>query len=396
MPRSDTYEPRKAKRRRLLRPAAAVAVAAVAVAGVLTYHMSAGSSQPQYRFATVARGTIESTVTAAGSLEPKDYVDVGVQVSGQLRTVHVKIGDRVEKGQLLAEIDPTVYRTRVEADRAKVSDLVAQLAQQKAELALARLQAERQQRLSKANATSQDAVDSAVTAVEVGEARIRSLQAQLDQARSTLAGDEANLGYTKIYAPMTGTVMSQTTLQGQTINANQSAPIILQIADLQSMTVRAKVAEADIVKISPGMEVYFTTLGDLETRWPGRVRQILPSPEVVNDVVLFNVLVDVANPEGRLMSKMTAQVFFVRGIARDVPIVPVAALRPKNGAWVAQVAAGEGVAERRVVTGLMTRTEAEVMSGLEVGDKVVIGTARNSDAPRGGNNPLSPLPRPRA
>ncbi|HBG32027.1 MAG TPA: efflux RND transporter periplasmic adaptor subunit, partial [Gammaproteobacteria bacterium] len=131
--------------------------------------------------------------------------------------------------------------------------------------------------------------------LRVAEARAASLKAQIEEARSTLAGDEANLGYTKIYAPMDGTVASQTAREGQTLNANQTAPVILQIADLGTMTVRAQVAEADVPRVQPGMDVSFTTLGSLNRRWQAVVRQILPTPEVINDVVLYNVLADVDN-----------------------------------------------------------------------------------------------------
>ena len=181
------------------------------------------------------------------------------------------------------------------------------------------------------NATTQDAVDTAAAALRSAKAQIDVLKAQADQTRSTLRGDEANLNYTKIYAPMPGTVVSQAAKQGQTLNANQQAPIVLRIADLSTMTVQSQVSEADVSKLRVGMDVYFTTLGNQTKRWYGKLRQIEPTPETVNNVVLYNALFDVENPDRALMTQMTAQVFFVTAQAKDAVQVPITALRPVRG-----------------------------------------------------------------
>jgi macrolide-specific efflux system membrane fusion protein len=345
-----------------------------------------------YKTATVKTGSIEQTVTALGALQPKDYVDVGAQVSGTLEAVHVEIGDLVTKGQLLAEVDPTVYEATVAADQAKLKDLQAQINGQQAQLELAKLQNKRNQGLLKIDAVSKDAAETSAAQVKLYAANIEASKAQLEQAQSTLAGDEANLGYTKIYAPMTGTVTSQTTLQGQTLNSKQSAPTIMQIADLTTMTVKAQVAEADVSKLKPGMPVYFTTLGMPDRKWRSTVRQILPTPETINDVILYNALIDVQNPDKALMTSMTAQVFFVLGEAKDVPIVPVAALKPARsgeaGAYRVLVKTGDSVKSVPVTIGLQNRVSAEVKSGLKAGDVVVTGTemASTSSAARSGSS----------
>ncbi|HUD52374.1 efflux RND transporter periplasmic adaptor subunit, partial [Parvibaculum sp.] len=248
---------------------------------VIWYVRSIESGQPKFKTATVTRGDIEQTVTALGALQPKDYVDVGAQASGELQVVHVNIGDVVKKGELLAEIDPTVYESTVAADKAKVRDLQAQIKRQEAQLELSQIQNRRNQGLLKIDAISKDTADTSAATVKQYKASLDSLQAQLEQAQSTLQGDEANLSYTKIYAPMSGTVTSQTTLQGQTLNNRQTAPVILQIADLSTMTVKAQVAEADVGKLKVGMPVYFTTLGMPDRKWRSTVRQILPTPETV-------------------------------------------------------------------------------------------------------------------
>ncbi len=355
----------------------ASAVLLVIIIGAFMSYRSFSAAQTTYKTATVTQGSIEQTVTALGALQPKDYVDVGAQASGTLETVHVNIGDLVTKGELLAEIDPTVYESAVAADKAKLKDIQAQINGLQAQLDLAKIQNRRNQNLLKIDAVSKDVAEISAAQVKLYAANLDSAKAQFEQAQSTLSGDEANLSYTKIYAPMTGTVTSQTTLQGQTLNNKQSAPTILQIADLTIMTVKAQVAEADVSKLKPGMPVYFTTLGMPERKWVSTVRQILPTPETINDVILYNALIDVQNPDNALMSSMTAQVFFVLGEAKDVPIVPVAALKPahsgKDGAYRVLVMDGDRPKMVNVTIGLQNRVSAQVLSGLKDGDVVVTG-----------------------
>jgi macrolide-specific efflux system membrane fusion protein len=394
-----------------------------------------------YTTAVVVRGNLEDTVTATGILQPRDYVDVGTQVSGQLKKLHVQVGQTVKAGQLLAEIDPTVYLSRVDANRAQLRTQQAQLADREAQLALAEQQFQRQTNLTRENATTTDALQSAEAALKSAKAQIGVLNAQIEQTRSTLRGDEANLNYTKIYAPMSGTVVSENAKQGQTLNANQQAPIVVRIADLSTMTVQSQVSEADVSKLRVGQDVYFTTLGSDSKRWHGKLRQINPTPEVLNNVVLYNALFDVENADRALMTQMTAQVFFVVAQAKDAVIVPVSALRPVGsnaasgerranagsqgksaGAADAQGAAAKGggrargadggidprarfasgratvrvvkadgsIEAREVRVGVLSRVSAQIVSGLEPGEKVVSGQAqaapiaraKASDAPR--------------
>lgn len=330
---------------------------------------------------TVERGDIEETVTAQGKLEPKEYVDVGVQVSGQIKKIMAELGQVVKKGDLIAEIDPQVYESRVQGDEARVKTLEAQVAQQEAQLSLSTQQFNRTKKLLETNAVSQDAYDSADAQLKIAKAQKNALEAQLQEARSTLAGDKANLSYTKIYAPIDGTVVIADTKEGQTLNATQSAPRVVQLADLDTMTVRAQVAEADIMRVREKGEVYFTTLGAQGRKWNGTVRQILPTPDVVNEVVLYNVLVDVDNKDRQLMTGMSTQMFFVMGRANNVPLVPIAALgkrvskEDKDNALAYRVKLPGRTGEKIIHVGLMNRTMAEVKTGLEEGDKVSIETA---------------------
>jgi membrane fusion protein, macrolide-specific efflux system len=174
---------------------------------------------------------------------------------------------------------------------------------------------------------------------------------------------------------MDGTVVAQTTLAGQTVNASQSAPVIVRIANLEVMTVWAQVAEADVGKIVPGMPAYFSTLGLPERRWRGTVRQVQPTPKTDNDVVLYNVLIDVDNREQLLLPSMTVQAFFLLGEARDVPVVPLAALARDRSGYQATVLTESGPEQRRVEVGLTNRTSAQIVSGLEPGDRIVLPQA---------------------
>jgi macrolide-specific efflux system membrane fusion protein len=335
----------------------------------------AGGVPPQAT-AVAQRGHLEDTVSATGTLQPRDYVDVGTQVSGQVRKLHVEIGDTVTKGQLLAELDPTVYQSKVEASQAQLRNLQAQLAQRRAQLKLAQQKAQRQASMMREQATTAEAVQIAEAELQSAQAQVHALQAQIQQTRSTLRGDQANLGYTRIYAPMSGTVVTENAKEGQTLNANQSAPILVRIADLSTMTVQTQVSEADVSRLKIGMPVYFTTLGDQKTRWSGTLRQINPTPEVVNNVVLYNALFDVPNPGGALMTQMTTQVFFVVAQARDAVLVPMTALR---GATVAVLRDDGRLESRAVVVGATNRVMAQIVSGLEPGERVAI----SERAPRG-------------
>lgn len=385
---------RTTRRRRRRRWPWLLAALLLAGAGYAAYtRVETPEAAPAFQTAVVALGDIETSVNAIAKMQPKTYVDVGTQVSGQLRTIHPDVGDIVRKGDLLAEIDPTVYQTRVAGDRASLDNLRAQLAQAQAQLTLDRLRNERAQQLLKNQSGSKDAADAAEATERISEAKIDALKAQIAQMQATLDGDLANLGYTKIYAPMDGTVVSITAREGGTLNANQSAPIVLRIADLQTMTVTAQVAEGDIPRISVGTPASFSTLGLPERRWRGTVRQIEPTPTIVNDVVLYNVLIDVPNDDLMLMTDMTAQVFFRLGEAKGVPLVPTPAIRTaRDGSQSVRVLTPEGPQERAVKTGLSNRSQTEITEGLQPGETVITGTNAPPAAarPGGGRPPMPP------
>ncbi|MBV6289677.1 efflux RND transporter periplasmic adaptor subunit [Pseudomonas aegrilactucae] len=346
---------------------------------------------------TVTRADIESSVTALGTLQPRRYVDVGAQASGQIRKLHVEVGDRVEEGQLLVEIDPSTQRARLDAGRYSIENLKAQLQEQRAQYTLAEHQFKRQQHLAASGATRDEDVQTAQAQLKVTQARIGMFQAQILQAQASLRSDEAELGYTRIYAPMSGTVVAVDAREGQTLNAQQQTPLILRIAKLTPMTVWAEVSEADIGNVKPGMQAYFTTLAGGKRRWSSTVRQILPVPPKPLDqisqgggspsssssaggggkVVLYTVLLDVDNVDNSLMAEMTAQVFFVAGQASNVLTAPVVALEPdalQDDMRLAQVVRPNGkVEQRKVRAGLSDRLRVQILDGLAEGDTLLIG-----------------------
>ena len=327
----------------------------------------------------VARGDIENAVTAVGTLEAVKSVDAGAQVSGQLKALHVSIGDRVERGDLIAEIDPATIENRMEINRAELAYLEAQRASRTAQLTLKRASLERQRGLVAGRTASQSTLDQAVADLAAAEADLQATEAQIRKQQATLAGDEVDLGYTKIYAPMAGTIADNPAKEGQTLNASQTAPTIVTVADLSTMTVRAEVSEADVGRLKAGMEAYFTLLGQPGRRFTGTLRQIQPLPTTENNVVLYNALFDVPNPDGELMMSMSAQVFFVEEAANDVLLVPTGAVRMKRGegggrrqAEVTVVTASGATEARSVEPGIRNRVSTEIRSGLEEGERVVV------------------------
>lgn len=341
-----------------------------------------------YTTERAAFGDIENLVTATGTLQPQDYVDVGAQVSGQLKKLHVDVGTEVKAGDLLAEIDATVYAAKVDATRAQLRNQQAQLQEREAQLALAQINFKRQKNLMLEEATTTEAVEVAEANLTSAQAQLKSVQAQIQQTESTLRIESANLNYARIYSPIDGTVVSITSRQGQTLNTNQMAPTIMRIADLSTMTVQTQVSEADIGKLRVGMPVYFTTLGSQGRRWYSKINRIQPTPEVLNNVILYNALFDVPNESRLLMTQMSTQVFFIESHAKNVLLVPMSAVnfvapredvvRGERAAMVNVMSEDGDIEQRKVLVGVTNRVQAQIIKGLNEGESVVSGSTRPS------------------
>ncbi|TGN98596.1 macrolide transporter subunit MacA [Burkholderia sp. USMB20] len=355
----------------------------------------APDKRPQYLSAKVERGDLESAVLATGTLQAFKGVDVGAQVTGQLKSLKVKLGDKVKKGQWLAEIDPVLPKNALRQAKISEQNLVAQRRATAAQLAQAELAFRRQRQMLPDDATSRQDYEAAQATLDVQRATLASFDAQIRAARIQIETEQANVGYTRIVAPMDGEVVAIVTQEGQTVLAQQQAPVILKLADVDTMTVKAQVSEADVIRVHPGQTAYFTILGDPDKRYYGKLRAIEPAPQNFldtqsslagmggglskpNTAVFYNALFEVPNPGHRLRISMTAQVSVVLETARQALSIPVAALgaRAPDGRYAVRViGANDKVVTRQVLTGLNNNVKIEVRDGLMAGERVVIGEA---------------------
>jgi membrane fusion protein, macrolide-specific efflux system len=330
-------------------------------------------------------------VVATGTVEAKDLVSVGAQASGQIRSLKVKLGQKVRAGDLIAEIDSTNQRNALRNSEAALANVRAQRAGQHASLVQAEAAFKRQQMMIAGEATSRADYDAARASRDAALAQLQAFDAQIAQTATSLDTARANLGYTRIVAPIDGSVVAIVASEGQTVNAVQSSPTIVKIASLEVMTVEADISEADVIHVRPGLPASFTILGDPDRKFPGIVRDVEPAPESVSnddsrnstaqssdEAVYYNGLFDVPNRDGVLRIGMTAQVEIVLARAKQVLVVPFAALgaRADDGTYTLRVLDGEGRAVARSVRiGMNNRVDAQVLSGLRIGERVVVGEA---------------------
>ncbi|MBV8043231.1 macrolide transporter subunit MacA [Pluralibacter sp.] len=333
---------------------------------------------PQYQTMIVRKGDLQQNVLATGKLDALRKVDVGAQVSGQLKTLPVNIGDKVKKDQLLGVIDPEQAQNQIKEVEATLMELRAQRLQAVAERKLAQVTLARNQQLAKTQLISRQDLDTSATDLAVKEAQIGTIDAQIKRNQATLDTAKTNLDYTRILAPMAGEVTQITTLQGQTVIAAQQAPNILTLADLSTMLVKAQVSEADVIHLTPGQKAWFTVLGDPLTRYEGRLKDILPTPEKVNDAIFYYARFEVPNPQGVLRLEMTAQVHIQLSGINNVLTIPLSALGDTVGdnRYNVRLLRNGEVKDREVSIGARNDTDVEIVKGLEEGDEVITGESR--------------------
>lgn len=362
------------------------AALAIGTAGWFAYS-GMQEKAPAIAAAAVVRADLEQTVLATGVLEPAKLVSVGAQASGRVEKLYVQLGDVVKAGDPIADIDSRTQQNSVANAQAGLSNVQAQRAAAQANLVEARNTFARQERLFGEGATSRADYEAAEAALANAKASLAAVEAQIRQASLSLNTAETNLGYTRITAPMDGTVVAIVTEEGQTVNANQSAPTIIKLAQLDTMTVSAEISEADVDKVRAGQEVYFTTLGDTRTRHYATLRAIAPAPESIesetstsssssSSAVYYNGLFDVENADGKLLTGMTAQVHIVQAAAEDALVIPSSALQGRpgpDGTRTVRVLGPDGaVSERQVTVGLNTGVQAAIAEGLSEGEQVVV------------------------
>lgn len=386
------------------------------------------NQQPEYISADVVMSDLESSVLATGKLQASRTVNVGAQVSGQVTEMYVKLGDQVKQGDLIARIDSVTQQNTLKTAQANIQNQQAQ--RQSRLIAIEKAQADYQRHatLYKDNAVSKAELDAASATLKTAQADLKALDAQLEQSQLSLATAKQNLSYTAITAPISGTVVSIVTEQGQTVNANQTAPTIVKLAQLENMTIKASISEADVMKIHAGQDVYFTTLGS-DKKYYAKLRQVEPAPSTdssSNSAIYYNALFDVPNHDGQLRIDMTAQVTIILQQVKNALTIPASALqsdtaqnmaknpatkptnqtttnngnadntRPANSLQLTQdeqnaiqngtaklhfvrVLQSDGTTQRKqILIGLNNRVQAQVLKGLQQGEKVVIADASDN------------------
>lgn len=383
------------------------ALAALVLLGLAAgakFYFFPAQKAPAFVTATAALGDLEQSVLATGTLQAFKQVSVGAQASGQIKSLSVALGESIKKGQLIAEIDAMKQENDLRNTQAALLSAEALLGSRQALLKQAELNFQRQKELLAADAISRQAYEQAEATLGTSRADIKTSEAQIAQARIAADTAKVNLSYTRILAPMDGVVVALVAQQGQTVNANQSAPIIIKLARLDTITVKAQISEADVVRVKPGQKVYFTILGAPEKRYYTTLRSVDPAPDsIVTDTattvntataIYYNGLLDVPNPEGLLRISMTAQVYVVLNEAKGVITLPSAAIAQagRRGPTSVRVVNAQGKAEKREVkVGINNNVNAEILEGLAVGEKVVL-----SEAPAPGTQaPQRPTPRMR-
>jgi HlyD family secretion protein len=342
-------------KKRLIVAAAAIVVVTATVA---VYYSASGSAEgPRLNTTAVARGAVVETVSATGTLEAVETVEVGTQVSGMIKALYADYNDRVRKGKVIARLEPSLFETQVEQARATVQRLQADVEARKVQVADAELKLRRARELSTKQLIPASDLETAESTTRQAEASLKAAQAQLVQGLASLNQTQVNLGHTTIVAPIDGIVVSRNVDVGQTVAASMSAPTLFVLArDLTRMQVNAKIDEADIGRIQSGQAVEFGVDAYAGEKFTGKVRQVRLQPIVEQNVVSYVTVVDVPNPELKLKPGMTATVAVEIARADDALRVPSGALRfrptPEVFAALGQEAPPDrGPADARAVRG---------------------------------------------
>ncbi|MGM9480600.1 efflux RND transporter periplasmic adaptor subunit [Roseateles sp. NT4] len=369
-----------------------IVIAVIAIGGATWWFTRTPPAPPPPPTGVVALADVTQAVQAAGVLQAKTKVDVGAQVSGQVQTIHIELGQQVKKGDLLVSLDPELARSDVAQAEAAVAQASASIDSRKVDADAARRELKRQQRLLAGQATSGNEAEKAEIELAKIEADLRGQAANLNRLQAELDKRKVNLSYTRITAPMTGTVVNLPVQVGQTLISVQITPVILTLADLDTITVRTKVPEADIQAIKVGQTARFSTLSGEGKRYEGKVRVIQPVPERAGNAVFYNVLFEVDNRERALFSDMTVQVDIETGSAKQVLAMPVVALgeRGKDGRYTVTVLdAANKQTPRQVKVGLQDGAKVQVLDGLKAGEKVLLAPPSAADAAASGASAAS-------
>jgi len=375
-----------------------VVVAFAAITG--WYFLHQGQQKTNYITALVEQRDLQQTVLADGKITASKQVSVGAQASGQIKSLQVSLGDNIKQGQLIAEIDSMTQQNELKNAQAALEIIQAQRASKQATLANYQAAFLRQKAMLAKNLTAKSDYDAALANLNSTQADIQALDAQIVQSQIQANNAQVNLGYTKISSPIDGTVVSIPVEEGQTVNAVQSAPTIIKVANLNTMTVKAQISEADVINVKPGMKVWFTILGQPNKRYSATLRAIEPAPDSINtdtstsssssdsssttEAIYYYGLFDVDNPGQVLRISMTAEVHIVVSDQPNAIVIPSTALDTLNGKTSVQVVDDkQKVSRREVEVGINNNVEAQIISGLKAGERVIISQGAAPDSSHG-------------
>ena len=338
----------------------------------------------------VRRHNVEKVVNATGEVKAVDLVTVGAQVSGKIEKLYVSIGQTVKMGDMIAEIDSTTQQNDVDIAKAKMSSYQAQLKAAKTSLKIAKKQYQRMQSLKKQNAASTEDLENAEDGYESAMSKVAEIEASLKETEISLSTAETNLGYTKITAPLDGTIVSVPVKVGQTINAAMDTPTIVQIADLNQMEIYIEISEGDIGNIKPGVKVTYSVLADMNKVYETTLKSIDPALTLLTDdqytevvdsseAIYFYGRLVVPNADGKLRIGMTTQNVIYVESAEDVLTVPAMALKGDVDGKYVEVRTAEGVERRPVITGVSDDLNVEIKKGVSEGEEVVIAKMSSAE-----------------
>lgn len=372
---------------------AAAVLALLTVVAAIKIPSASADAVEAPRTAVAVVGDIESTVLASGTLQADNQVNVGAQVSGQVNSLKVTLGQHVKKGDLIAEIDATSQKNELINAQAALRSLEAQMRAKQVSLQLAESALKRQRQMLEQDAISRADYENAEATRNMARAETAALEAQIEQASAQANKVKVDLEHTRIRAPMSGTVVAIVTKEGQTLNSAQQVPTIVKLARLDKIQVKIQISEADVARVKPGQRVYFTLMGNSGQRYYSRMQVVEPVPESANQegsvgggagasAVYYNGLFSVRNPDGKLRIGMTAQVTIVLASAKNAVTVPLAALGEKrsNGHYVVQVLNNGQPEEREVRVGVRNNQNVQIVKGLKAGERVLLQDGPAPDA----------------
>ena len=365
--------------------------------GAAYYFFSSNNKQETtYLTESVTRGNVEKTVVASGSVESVNEVDVGAQASGKITKLYVKLGQEIKKGEMIADIDSTTQINTLNTKKAALVSYQAQLKAKKTAYDVALSSYNRLSKLYTQRATSLDSVNTAKSTLDNAKAEMEAIEANIKQAEIEVNTAETNVGYTKITAPMDGTVISVPVSEGQTVNANQTTPTIVTIADLSKMKIKPEISEGDITKVKAGQEVSFTILSDSQTVYHSVIDSVDPANTTTSDssstsslssssssttsaiYYYANVLID--NPDRTLRIGMTTENNIKIANAKDVLLVSNMAIQKRDGKSFVNVLNDKNQPEpREVEIGVQNDFKTEIKSGLNEGEKVIVSQVANGE-----------------